>query len=165
VLAGSCGHHYGNGPVWHNNAAPWYPNGRAPWKKALDDPGARTLLPNIKRLFESRVWHTLVPDLDGQLVVNASGLTRAPVPAARTADGATAILYLATLRSVRVNLERLSGQEVRAWWFNPRDGTHREIGRQPSTGECEFESPSEEDWVLVLDDAAREFPPPGSLPD
>ncbi|MHC1764227.1 MAG: glycoside hydrolase family 140 protein [Verrucomicrobiia bacterium] len=163
VLAGSGGHHYGNGPVWHMNAAPWYPNGRAPWKAALDDPGARTLLPNIRKLFESRAWFTLVPDIGGELVVHASGAGKEPIPAARTADGATAIIYLASARTIRVDLARLSGKEIRAWWFNPRDGAAREIGRRPADGEREFTSPSEDDWVLVLDDAAREFRPPGSV--
>lgn len=162
LLAGSCGHHYGNGPVWHLNAAPEYPNGRAPWKEALNDPGAITLLPHIKRLFESRSWHTLVPDGDRKLVLNGDEVADDPVPAARTQDRATAIAYVPTPRSIRVDLSQLSGAEVRGWWFNPRDGSRTDCGVFPGMRPHEFRSPSDGDWVLVLDDATRTFFPPGA---
>ena len=58
-----------------------------------------------------------------------------------------------------------SGAKVRAWWLNPRDGSAKLIGEFPNTGEREFLSPDKGehlDWVLVLDDAAKGFPAPGS---
>ncbi|MDX9975261.1 MAG: glycoside hydrolase family 140 protein [FCB group bacterium] len=162
VLGGSCGHHYGNGPVWHMNAAPGYPNGKAPWRPSLDDPGARTLLPNIKKLFESRAWYRLAPDRDRTLIVRGYDVGDG-IPAACTDDGGTAIAYLPTECTVTVALSRVSGSEARAWWFNPRDGGASEIGRFPTQGEKEFHSPSAEDWVLVLDDASRNLPAPGTV--
>jgi hypothetical protein len=54
---------------------------------------------------------------------------------------------------------------LRAWWFNPRDGTAQLIGEIPKSAEREFLSPNPGeflDWILVLDDVAKNFPPPGT---
>jgi len=54
---------------------------------------------------------------------------------------------------------------VKAWWFNPRDGGATPIGEFPNSGEREFAPPGAGeflDWVLVLDDASKGYPPPGS---
>jgi hypothetical protein len=56
---------------------------------------------------------------------------------------------------------------VKAWWFNPRDGTSQLIGEFPNRGEKSFLSPNPGehlDWILVLDDASQNFPAPGTLP-
>jgi hypothetical protein len=56
---------------------------------------------------------------------------------------------------------------VKAWWFNPRTGEATSIGEFPNTGEREFTPPDKGellDWVLVLDDAAKKFPAPGTYP-
>jgi hypothetical protein len=56
---------------------------------------------------------------------------------------------------------------VKAWWFNPRNGEASAIGEFSNTGEREFNPPDPGealDWVLVLDDAAKGFPPPGKIP-
>ena len=53
---------------------------------------------------------------------------------------------------------------LRAWWFDPRTGQPREAGTLPRAATHTFTPPSEgmsNDWVLVLDDAARGFGPPG----
>ncbi len=140
------------------NAAPWYPNGKTPWKEALNGPGALTLLPNIKALFLSRAWHTLVPDHEQKLVIRAEGTT----PAAMTEDRSTAIIYLPKRRTITVDSGTLSGPAAGAWWFNPRDGTHKLIGVIQRTPERQFTGPTAEDWVLVLDDDSKKLPPPGT---
>jgi hypothetical protein len=53
---------------------------------------------------------------------------------------------------------------VQAWWFNPRDGQARPAGTFANQGQQEFTPPDRGellDWVLVLDDAASNYPPPG----
>jgi len=60
---------------------------------------------------------------------------------------------------------KISGTKVTAWWFNPRTGTTQSFGTFDNTGVKEFTCPSEDfgsDWVLVLDDASRNFSTPGS---
>jgi hypothetical protein len=61
---------------------------------------------------------------------------------------------------------RVSGEKVRAWWFDPRTGDAKQIGTFENKGTREFDPPGEKargnDWVLVLDDASKAFPEPGS---
>lgn len=74
------------------------------------------------------------------------------------------MVYVSVARKFRVRMDKISGASVRAWWFNPRDGTAREIGRFANAGEREFLSPVPGeglDWILVLDDASRNFVAPG----
>lgn len=75
------------------------------------------------------------------------------------------MVYTPSGRSFSVDLEKLSGDEVKAWWYNPRDGKAEVIGTFAGTGQREFVPPSAGemlDWVLVLDDASQGYPPPGT---
>ncbi|CAN5258444.1 hypothetical protein BH09GEM1_BH09GEM1_28500 [soil metagenome] len=72
---------------------------------------------------------------------------------------------LATAPSFRVRLNRLSGTTAKAWWLKKRDGSTRSIGTFAKVGEREFVSPNPCEpinWVLGLDDVARQFPMPGA---
>ena len=74
------------------------------------------------------------------------------------------MVYAPVGRAFKVRMDKIIGSQVKAWWFNPRDGTSIVIGEFPNTGEHEFTSPDrneDRDWILVLDDAAKNFPPPG----
>jgi hypothetical protein len=153
ILGGGAGHVYGNRPVW--NAGPG-------WKQALDAPGATELLPNIKKLFESRVWYQLVPDQDHSVVTGGYTNPAGIVPNALTANGATLIAYLPNLRTIVVDLTKITGPTTKAWWFNPRNGTAQLIGNYPDTSQP-FTSPDNNDWVLVLDDASLNLPAPGEI--
>ena len=54
---------------------------------------------------------------------------------------------------------------MKAWWYNTRDGRAEAIGTFSRKGQREFVPPSAGemlDWVLVLDDASRGYPPPGT---
>jgi len=75
------------------------------------------------------------------------------------------MVYAPVGRPFRVRTSVITGARVRAWWFNPRDGKATPIGDFTNEGEREFVPPHPGeplDWVLVLDDAARGYPPPGS---
>ncbi len=77
------------------------------------------------------------------------------------------MVYSPSARPFRVCTSNISGKRIRAWWFNPRTGQATRIGEFDNTGEKEFVSPYKGellDWVLVLDDASRNFDPPGQLP-
>jgi hypothetical protein len=73
--------------------------------------------------------------------------------------------YSYTGRPFRLRMGLISGAKVRAWFFNPRDGSARAAGEFPNTGEREFAPPGPSapgnDWALVLDDAAAKFTAPG----
>jgi hypothetical protein len=60
--------------------------------------------------------------------------------------------------------EGMAGKMIRGWWFNPRDGLARTPGEFPQQKRVEFSPPTKsttDDWILVLDDAARNYPAPG----
>lgn len=91
-------------------------------------------------------------------------------------DGNYALVYLPHCdTAVDINADTLSGDTIHAWWHNPRDGyTYNHEGDQilskpfmtfPRRHMTQSFNPPgsmrEHDWVRVLDDAARNYPPPG----
>ncbi len=160
VVAGAAGHTYGNHAVWQ-----MYAPGRRPvngplmyWDQAIHRPGAGQMR-HLKALIESRPYLSRVPD---QTLV-ADPLSGADHIAATRGDG-YAFIYSAQGRKFTVNLNLLPAPKLKAWWYNPRSGSALEAGEYDRTGPREFTCPSEgfgSDWVLVLDDLSRRFPPPG----
>lgn len=71
-----------------------------------------------------------------------------------------AIVYAPVSRTFKVHMHKITGAKLKSWWFNPRTGTAEAIGEFPNTGECAFTPPQpgeQLDWMLVLDDAAKNF--------
>jgi hypothetical protein len=169
LFAGAFGHTYGNHSIWQMNA-PDKPGVNLPlnyWYDALDRPGAGQMQ-HARALLESRPFLTRVPD-DSLVVpdpvpasVPGSGIKY--ISATRDADGSYAFVYVAASRPFSVDLEKLSGTTLKAWWFDPRTGAARAAGEIPRRGTREFTPPDQGesiDWVLVLDDASRKFSVPG----
>jgi hypothetical protein len=95
--------------------------------------------------------------------VPGAGLKR--LVATRDSEGSYAMVYSPAGRPFKVRMGAVSGNTVKAWWYNPRNGQAEAIGEFPNRGEREFSPPDKGehlDWVLVLDDASRNFPPPGT---
>jgi hypothetical protein len=159
VFSGACGHTYGNHAVWQ-----MYTAGRKPvngplfyWNEAIHRPGAAEMQ-YLRALIEARPYLSRVPDQS--LIANA--LEGADHIAATRGDG-YALIYSAQGRKFTVDMAKLPGARVKAAWYNPRDGAMTDAGAFDNTGTHEFACPSEgfgSDWVLVLDDAARDFPKP-----
>lgn len=172
LFSGACGHTYGHHSVWQM----WTPQRKPvnhplmPWHEAIAQPGAGQMQ-HARRLLESRPFLTRIPD-DSLIVAGAvptamPGAGRYRFVATRDSEGSYAMVYAPVGRAFRVRLDRLSGARVNAWWFNPRTGESTRIGEFGKQGEREFVPPEAgeaSDWVLVLDDASRNFPPPGSAP-
>jgi hypothetical protein len=76
------------------------------------------------------------------------------------------MLYSGHGRTIKANLGKISGDRIKAWWYNPRNGSATVIGTFENRGLREFTPPSHAgfaaDWVLVLDDAEKGFAPPGT---
>jgi len=153
LLCGGCGQFFGNNPIWPFNHG---------WQQALDLPGSWSMV-HLKALFTSRPWYLLVPDVRHELVTTGLGEFRGLdyLAAARSYDGGTAIAYMPTARPITVNLTKLCGTRVIAWWYDPRTGEAQPAGEFPAAGSREFAPPGEGDWALVLDDATRGYGPPG----
>jgi hypothetical protein len=139
-----------------------------PWRDAIQQPGAAQMQ-HARALLESRPFLTRIPDnevLAAHPIPTAMpGTGRYHFVATRDANGSYAMVYAPVGRSFKVRLNKITGAQVKAWWFNPRDGTATAIDTFANTGEREFTPPDAGemlDWVLVLDDAAKSFPPPGT---
>jgi hypothetical protein len=132
-----------------------------PWREALDHPGAFQM-GHVRRLFESRPFHQLVPD-DG-FIVDGPHTGGAKVRGARAADRSFAFVYSPRGEPFSVRMNGVNSRNVQSWWFDPRYGTAHPIYRAGNEGIQTFTPPSSgrgADWVLVLDDSAKNFPPPG----
>jgi hypothetical protein len=152
MLAGACGHTYGDHDIWQM----WQPgrkpisSARTPWRLALHHPGSADM-GIMRRLFESRAWQTLVPSHD---LVEKSYEGADKILAARASDGSFAFVYTPTGSPIAARLAKIGTRGLRASWFDPRTGETREIGKFPSEGAHTFEPPSSgrgNDWLLILE--------------
>lgn len=170
LFVGAFGHTYGHHSVWQMWSEGRKPvnNPLMPWSEAINQPGAAQMQ-HGRALMESRPFFTRIPD--DSVIVPASVATSVPgagryrFVATRDTDGTYAMIYAPVSRSFKVNLGVIKGTSVKAWWFNPRDGKATAIGTYENKGEREFTPPDKGemiDWVLVLDDLAKNYPPPGS---
>jgi hypothetical protein len=167
LLAGACGHTYGNNNVWQM----WEPgrepriSANVPWWEALDHPGAFQM-GYVRRLFESRLFNGLVPDKS--IVVDAPSHGGAKIRAATASDGSFSFIYSPKGLPFSVNLGRIHSQRIRASWFDPRYGSAYELHTGSNRGYQTFVPPSSgrgNDWLLVLDDATLEYSLPGQTVD
>ncbi len=157
VFAGGCGFAYGAHGVWQMYAPDRHPisKARTSWFDSLDFDGASDMT-HLRRLIESRPMLARVPDQS--LIVGDAREGAAHVQATRGRD--YAFVYIPTGESVQIESGRLSGEQLKAWWFNPRDGTSKLICVFSNAERLDFDPPGEpsrgNDWVLVLDDAASD---------
>jgi hypothetical protein len=124
------------------------------WRAQLGSPGSASLI-HLRTLLDTRPWDKLEPE---------SKLAGAAVSAARASDGSFALVYLPSPQLLKIDARRLSGRRVIAWWWNPRTGESKRAGILATTGSFPLQPPSaapQDDWVLVLDDAASKFRRPG----
>jgi hypothetical protein len=112
----------------------------------------------VRRLFEQRPWYKLRPDQS--VLASEAGEGPFRLVAARADDGSFVIVYLPEGQPVSVNMDKVTGKAVKAQWYDPREGTWRPIGEFSNAGRRDFAAPSrgeQNDWVLVLEDAAKNF--------
>jgi len=170
LFSGAFGHTYGHHSVWQ-----FFAPGRTPvnnplldWTQAIDQPGARQMR-HGRALIESRPFLTRVPADDvivaAHVPTSVPGAGRHRFVATRDTDRTYAMVYAPVGRRFAVRMSVIAGSKVKAWWFDPRTGRATDAGVFANTGEREFTPPDAGellDWVLVLDDASRNYPPPGS---
>lgn len=163
VFSGAHGHTYGHHSVWQMHA-PNRTGVNGPvnyWYEAINQPGAAQMK-FVRRLVEARPFLVRVPDQTVLATSAGSGTNR--VQATRGSDSSYAFVYSASGQAFSVDMSKISGGTVRASWYDPRNGASSEIGTFPNTGVRQFSPPSSgygNDWVLVLDDATKNYPLPG----
>lgn len=163
VFAGAAGVTYGHHAVWQFMSAREetinYPD--RGWINAIDRPGAYQV-GYLKKLIESRPMLNRIPDQS--IIINGQGEKGEHIESFRAADNSYAMIYLPVGKTITVNTSFMKTNDMVAWWFNPRDATVQKIDRIERRDDMEFTSPTtgvENDWVLVIDDATKNFKEPG----
>jgi hypothetical protein len=161
VFAGAFGHTYGCHDIWQMYAPNREPvNGpHFPWYVAIDLPGAGQLK-HLRNLIESRPMFDRVPDQS--LITDALNANNR-IQATRGQD--YIFVYSAQGNKFSVNTGKISGKDLSAHWYNPKNGEVKEAGKFQKKGSQEFTPPSSgygHDWVLIIDDVSKNYKIPGS---
>jgi hypothetical protein len=167
VFSGAFGFTYGAHHVWQMDSE---------WKHSLDYEGASDMQ-HMGALIMSRPMSGRIPDQS--IITSAVGSKDRVHPAVQVAtlalDRSYVFAYSSQGDDFTVDMSKVSGIRAKAWWYNPRDGKcydgRKESGAPFDTfstnGIRDFDPPGSagegNDWILVLDDAAKGFPPPGTL--
>jgi hypothetical protein len=174
LFTGACGHTYGHHSVWQmfdpRRGKP-INNPLMSWSDAIQQPGAAQMQFG-RKLIESRPFLTRIPDdsiiASNRVSTSVPGAGRYRFVATRDESGSYAMVYAPVGRKFSVHMDKISGSQVKAWWFDPRTGRAEALGMFENKGVREFTPPGYGemlDWVLVLDDTAKNFPPPGGNPN
>jgi len=170
LFSGAFGHTYGHHSVWQMWAPSRDPVNRPlmPWYEAIDQPGAFQMMYG-RLLMESRPFLTRIPDntiiVTDRIASSVPGNGSYRYVATRDEAGTYAMIYVPVGRKFSVRMDAIKGKEVAAWWFNPRNGDAKEIGKYANSGIQIFTTPTPGenlDWILVLDDSSANYPAPGT---
>jgi hypothetical protein len=163
LFSGACGYTYGATGVWmFLQPEEEHKMARLVWTEALNLPGGWDLI-HARKLIESRPFFERRPAQE--LVLNQNQSEEEYIVATR--GNYYAMVYSPKGVNMILDLDKLGWKEIKAWWFNPRDGEVSEAGVFEALGARTFSLPKRgrlsNDWILVLDDASGKFPPPGEL--
>lgn len=171
-FSGGAGYTYGAHPIWQftDSLRPKYSNLTfRSWQEALHLPGASQMV-HLKRLLESHPIENLIPD---QSII-ASGQGTGANYACAIRGKHHAWIYVPTGNDLEIKAGVITGDSLNAFWYDPRTGASASIGSFKNKGKLSFKVPGVSkqvawlkagrgcDWVLVLQDASKHFPPPSS---
>ena len=150
VFAGACGHTYGCHDVWQMLDETREPinHARTPWREAIHLPAA-SQMQHVRALIESRPYFSRIPD--DTLILSDANAGRHRVVATRDTDSSYALVYIPSGQATTIDCSRLSGENLVASWFDPRNGELQEFETFAREESKTFAPPTNEDWVLVLD--------------
>ncbi len=160
LFAGAFGHTYGCHDIWQFYS-PDLPSVNGPhvfWQEALNLPGANQMQ-FVKQLMLSRPFLERIPDQS--LIVENRYAPSERIQATRGND--YEFIYSVMGMPFTANLGKISGTKLNASWFDPRNGEVKKIDMVANTGQHKFVPPTTgygQDWVLILDDASRNYEPP-----
>jgi hypothetical protein len=158
LFSGGFGHTYGCHDIWQMYSPKNEPvNGpHLYWPEAMELPGANQMI-HVRKLIESHPVLDRVPD---QSLVRENNYAAAErIQATRGND--YLFVYTAAGKSFTVVLGKIKGDKLQSYWFNPRDGKTTSPEIIDNKGTRNFTPPSSgygQDWVLILDDAAKQYP-------
>jgi len=165
LLAGACGHTYGNNNVWQMWAPGRDPVIRAdiPWWEALDHPGAFQMR-WVRRLFTARPFSQLVPMQS--LVLDGPSSGGAKIRAALADDGSFALIYSPRGENFTLDCTRFPFTQLKELWYDPRYGVAHHMHTTTSKGIQTYAPPTKgrgQDWILIIEDESRQYPLPSSV--
>lgn len=163
VFAGACGVTYGHHAVWQFMNAKEetinYPD--RGWINAMNRPGALQV-GYLKKLIESRPMLDRIAD--NSILINGQGDKAEHIEAFRSKDFSYTMIYIPVGKSITLDLSLFSKQIV-VWWFNPKNASVQKVGNMENKKKMEFISPTigpGQDWVLIIDDAAKSYAAPAT---
>jgi hypothetical protein len=167
VFAGSCGHVYGQNTVRQIHIAgvtKAESGAKLSFFEALDAPGSFQIQ-YVKNLVLSRPYFERVNDQT--VVAGDEGEKYDRILVTRGNDYLMAYTY--TGREFTVQMGKILGEKLNAWWYDTRTGEAHKIGEFENKGSVKFDPPGVKyngnDWVLVLDNSTKSFPVPGKFID
>ena len=113
----------------------------------------------VRKLIESHPMSERVPDQS--LIVENNLASSERIQATRGND--YAFIYTAEGKSFTILLNKIEGNILKAYWYNPRDGKTIDLDSVENKGTKKFIPPSSgygQDWVLVMDNASKNYPKP-----
>ncbi|GAB3705479.1 glycoside hydrolase family 140 protein [Spirosoma flavus] len=157
LFAGAHGHTYGCHDIWqmYSSKRPAVNGPHIYWSEALDLPGANQMR-YVRKLMTARPQLDRVPDQSLVVENNLSSAER--IQATRGKD--YAFIYTAVGKPFTVNPGKISGKTITATWFDPRTGKTQSAATFDNQKSQQFTPPSKgygQDWVLVLDDASKNY--------
>lgn len=157
LFAGAHGVTYGHNSVYPFVINPSPNSGNLAtegWKSAIKSDGAY-YMGYIRRLMTTkRPFLTRIPDQS--LITSANPGGQDHIQATRDSNGTYAFIYSGGGKAFTVDVNKLSGSIINSWWFNPRKGKFYFSETFNKSGSKTFTPPTSgtnNDWVLVLDDA------------
>ena len=162
IFAGGFGHTYGCNEIWQMYAPHRKPqiNAHIPWYAAMNLPGA-SQMKHVRTLIESRPMLDRIPN---QGLITDALNANDHIQATRGSD--YIFVYSSQGKKFTVNTSKISGKEIKAWWYDPRKGETKEIGTFTKKEQQEFIPPTTgygQDWVLILDDASKKYSSPSKI--
>ncbi len=160
IFAGALGHTYGCHDIWQFYS-PYNEGINGPhiyWQDAMELPGANQMQ-LLKRLILSRPFLDRVPDQS--LIVESNNFSAERIQATRGND--YAFIYTVAGSQFTVNPKKISGINLHAYWYNPRNGEVKDAEQMDNNKPKKYSPPTSgygQDWVLVLDDATKKYARP-----
>ena len=158
LFSGAFGHTYGCHDIWQMYSSKNEPvNGpHFFWPEAMELPGANQMK-YVRKVIESHAVLDRIPD---QSLIKENNYPAAErIQATRGND--YLFVYTAAGKPFTLILEKIKGEKLQCYWFNPRDGKTTGIDIIDNKGTKNFTSPSSgygQDWILIVDDAAKQYP-------
>jgi hypothetical protein len=152
AFSGTTGQLYGSAYSWRL---------QNDWADNLDTIGIRQFS-YVKQLLGPVPWWNLVPDRQHEVLIKGYGKFSKddPIPddtyatAAAAPDGTLVMAYLPTIRTVTIDMTKLS-RPATAIWFDPTNQSEIALGTFDNTGTQDFTPPGNNhdgdgDWVFIL---------------